>query len=108
MCWNMVQAAQVSGPLALSILRTQNEMRTKSHIFLAGAILIVGINSRAQPHIIAQPTNQSVSLGASASFQVSATTAHPPIQYQWRLANTNLPLATSFRLVLTNIQAANA
>src|SRR5437762_2149332 len=85
-------------------------MKTKAHIFLAGAMLVAGANiqAQAQPVITKQPTNQSVSLGASASFQVSATTVLPPILYQWRFASTNLPLATSFRLVLTNIQVSSA
>ncbi|PYK98467.1 MAG: hypothetical protein DME19_12435, partial [Verrucomicrobia bacterium] len=88
--------------------REPNEMKTKAHICLAGAMLVTAANDHAQPAITRQPTNQSVSLGASASFQVSATTTNPPILYQWLFATTNLPLATSFRLVLTNIQVANA
>jgi hypothetical protein len=83
-------------------------MNTKVHIFLASAVLLAGANTHAQPAITGQPTNQSVSLGASASFQVSATTTNPPILYQWRFVSTNLPLATNFNLALINIQMSNA
>jgi hypothetical protein len=83
-------------------------MNTKVHILLASAMLLAAAKTHAQPTITSQPTNQSVSLGASASFQVSTTITNPPILYQWRFINTNLPLATNFSLALTNIQMSNA
>jgi hypothetical protein len=58
--------------------------------------------------ITTQPANQSVSLGATARFQVVATTTNPPILFQWRLANTSLPRATNSSLTLTNIQTTDA
>ncbi len=83
-------------------------MQTKVHLFVASAMLLTVASTHAQPTIVDQPTNQSVSLGASASFQVSTTTTNPPIKYQWRFATTNLPLATNFSLLLKNIQMSNA
>ena len=83
-------------------------MKTELHIVLAGVLFGTAANSHAQPAITQQPTNQSVSLGANVTFQLAATTAHPPILYQWRFASTNLPLATSARLTLTNVHTANA
>src|SRR6266404_573276 len=65
-------------------------------------------NAHAQPVITRQPTNQSVSLGASAKFQVSATSTNSPILFQWQFATTNVPTATSSSLTLTNIQIINA
>src|SRR5207253_3468194 len=74
------------------------------------ALLLVSTvtNGLAQPIITKQPTNQSVSLGASAKFQVSARTTAPPISYQWRLASASLDHQTSSSLSLTNIQVINA
>src|SRR6266516_802940 len=64
--------------------------------------------AHAQPVITRQPTNQSVSLGASAKFQVSATSTNPPILFQWRFATTNVANAVNSSLTLTNIQITNA
>src|SRR5437016_4409529 len=64
-------------------------------------------SSHAQAGITKQPTNQSVSLGASVRFQVSATSTSPPIQYQWRFVGANLAGQTNSALNLTNIQVIN-
>src|SRR5439155_3231941 len=64
--------------------------------------------TNAQPVITNQPTNQSVSLGASANFQVSATSASPQIRYQWRHVLANLDGRTNATLTLTNVQVINA
>ncbi|MGH7972214.1 MAG: immunoglobulin domain-containing protein, partial [Limisphaerales bacterium] len=71
-------------------------------------LTLAAASTHAQPVITRQPTNQSVSLGASVSFQVSATTTNPPLHYQWRFATTNLPAATNASIILTNIQVAQA
>ena len=68
----------------------------------------LGIDAVAQPVITRQPTNISVSLGASATFQVSATSTNPPILVQWRFVSTNLEAKTNLSLNLTNIQLLNA
>src|SRR5438552_3572562 len=83
-------------------------MKTVSKLLAAWIFLSPLINALGQPIITRQPTNQSVSLGASAKFQVSATSINPPILFQWRLATTNMPRATSSSLTLTNIQIINA
>src|SRR6266516_5935225 len=64
--------------------------------------------AHAQPVITRQPTNQSVSLGASAKFQVSATSTNPPILFQWRFMTNNVLNATNSSLALTNVQVTNA
>ena len=62
----------------------------------------------AQPIITRQPTNLSLSIGAVATFRVTATTTNGPITYQWQHQDTTLPNATNTSLTLTNIQMADA
>jgi hypothetical protein len=62
----------------------------------------------ALPHFTTQPTNQSVSLGANVTHLVSATTAAPPLSYQWRFDDAEIVGATKRSLILTNVQSANA
>src|SRR5581483_4685618 len=52
-----------------------------------------GSNSGA-PSITAQPANQSVSVGQSASFSVTAT-GSAPLNYQWQKNGSNIAGATS-------------
>jgi hypothetical protein len=85
-------------------------MKTKTEISLliGGIILAAFVDARAQPKITKQPTGQSVSLGATVKFQVSATSTNPPILFQWQFASTSLPTATNASLTLTNIHVINA
>jgi len=73
-----------------------------------GVMLAGLVNGLSQPIITTQPANQSVSLGASAKFQVSATSTNQPIFYQWRFAAADLAGKTNSNLNLTNIQVLNA
>jgi hypothetical protein len=57
---------------------------------------------QADPTITRQPTNQSVSLGATVDLRVVATTTTPPISYQWQHAATNTPIT------FTNLPGATA
>ena len=59
------------------------------------------------PAITAQPSNQTVVVGASASFNVTAT-GTSPLAYQWTFGGTNLAGATAGALLLTNVQPAQA
>ena len=83
-------------------------------IEFAGPLKGSGISTRfisavlGQPNITKQPTNQSVSLGASATFQVVARSTNGPILYQWRLDGVDLAGRTGSALTLTNIQIVNA
>ncbi len=52
-----------------------------------------------------QPDSQSVSEGASVTFQVKAA-GTPPLSYQWQFNGTNLDGAVSADLTLTNLQAS--
>src|SRR6185369_9589408 len=83
-------------------------MKTINNL-LAGGIFLGGLATGfgQQPMITGQPTDQSVSLGGTASFRVTATTTNPPILFQWRFATTNLAGAAKSSLTLTNIQTLN-
>ncbi len=59
------------------------------------------------PIIVAQPTNQTVTVGGTASFSVVAEGTEP-LSYQWSLNTTNLTEATHSLLVLTNVQLSDA
>lgn len=58
------------------------------------------------PAIVAQPQNQIVSPGATATFGVTANGA-PPLRFQWRFNGTNIPGATNALLQVTNALLAN-
>ncbi len=55
------------------------------------------------PFIVAQPANQTVSLGSSATLTV-AVGGNRPLSYQWQRAGTNLIGATNSSLAITNVQ----
>ncbi|MGP8020497.1 MAG: immunoglobulin domain-containing protein [Limisphaerales bacterium] len=59
------------------------------------------------PTIITQPTNQTVYVGGTASFGVTAS-GTPPLNYQWNFNQTNIANATNTTLVLTNAQLNQA
>jgi hypothetical protein len=63
----------------------------------------------APPSISTQPTNQTVQLGQSFFFNVSATNdCGGGFAYQWRLQNTNIAGATSTGYTNTNAQLTDA
>ena len=55
------------------------------------------------PAIVAQPTNQTVVMGQTAEFSVTATGTQP-LSYQWTFDTTNIAGGTNATLVLTNVQ----
>jgi len=59
------------------------------------------------PNIITQPANQTVVMGGTANFNVTATGA-PPLSYQWSFNGTNIVGATNMTLTLTNVQLSQA
>ncbi len=58
------------------------------------------------PLIITQPASQTVYVGATATFSVTAS-ASLPVTYQWRKNSTDLTGKTSSSLVLTNCQTSD-
>jgi hypothetical protein len=61
----------------------------------------------AAPFILSQPASQVAVLGNAASFSVAAT-GLAPLSYQWTLAGTNVPDATSAVLMLPSVQLSQA
>jgi hypothetical protein len=59
------------------------------------------------PVITVQPTNQTVGLGGTATFQVAAI-GTPPLAYQWQFNSNNLPGATGPTLNLIAVQTNQA
>ncbi len=59
------------------------------------------------PVIGTQPSDQTVSAGASASFNVGAFGAGP-LSYQWLLNGDVLPLETNVMLTVTNVQLSQS
>jgi hypothetical protein len=59
------------------------------------------------PQVTLQPTNQTVVIAGTATFN-SAASGSSPLSYQWLLNGTNLVRATNATLVVTNVQPGNA
>ncbi len=59
------------------------------------------------PTITTQPTNQTVTVGGTATFAVVAT-GTSPLSYQWSVNNTNIADATNASLTLANVQLNQA
>lgn len=57
--------------------------------------------------LTSQPQSQTVSVGESASFNVTGT-GTPPLNYQWQFNGSDIADATSATLMLDNIQVAQA
>jgi len=55
------------------------------------------------PAVLAQPTNQTVAVGGTATFSVRANGTQP-LTYQWLFSGTNIPGATNASLTLTSVQ----
>jgi hypothetical protein len=60
----------------------------------AGSVGKIGPISAGLPQITQQPANRTVSVGATATFMVSAT-GTAPLSYQWQKNNVDIPGATS-------------
>jgi hypothetical protein len=83
-------------------------MNTPLNLCRIGAVLVVATSGWAQPTLTRQPTNVSVSLGATALFRVTATSTNPPVTYRWRHEDDEIGWATNASLTLTNVQLADA
>ena len=59
------------------------------------------------PSITAQPGNQTVVVGGTANFSVTAT-GSSPLSYRWSFGGTNIAGATNASLTLTNVQLNQA
>jgi hypothetical protein len=65
--------------------------------------LVINFSPPAALGIVLQPQDQTVMVGGTAAFSVTAT-GTPPLAYQWRFDGTPIPGATNDTLVLNNVQ----
>ncbi|MRR31322.1 hypothetical protein EG834_13600, partial [bacterium] len=85
----------------------------KRRIILSSVLLVASIQWVAgQPVISKQPTNTSVSLGATALFAVTVNAVAPPTTYRWGFINSELDTnsnrsAATRALSLTNVTVAD-
>src|SRR3954469_15225194 len=72
--------------------------------------IVAVIGACAAPTITKQPSpsTNSVSLGATVSNRITATTTNAPLSNQWRHEGTNLPGRTSVAITLTNVTLSDA
>jgi endonuclease/exonuclease/phosphatase family metal-dependent hydrolase len=68
---------------------------------------VATLTINASPIITTNPQNQTVTVGANASFTVAANGA-APLSYQWRFNNTNISGANATNYTRTNAQLADA
>src|ERR1041385_168626 len=74
---------------------------------LAGWSLTITLATNSPPVITGQPANQTVALGANASFSVTAS-GSAPLSYRWQFNGAPISGATTASLTLSNAQYANA
>ncbi|HWX22506.1 MAG TPA: LamG-like jellyroll fold domain-containing protein [Candidatus Binatia bacterium] len=86
-----------TGPYTVVVTNTYGAVTS------APALLVLNM----PPMITTQPTNQSLPVGANATFVLMATGVGP-LAYQWRLGGTNFAGATNANLSLFNVQSTNA
>ena len=63
--------------------------------------------SNYPPFLVTQPANQTVLVGANATFSATAA-GTPPLGYQWWFKNSPLAGATNASLTVSNVQVAHA
>ena len=79
----------------------------KSALLFALAAFSTGKLSWAQPTITTQPVSQTVDIGATVTFSVSATSSGR-ISYQWQFFGTPIGSATNATLTLIDIGSPQA
>jgi hypothetical protein len=92
------------------IVNTSDANGTSASFTDSGGSVIELVYSFAAgpPSITSQPTNQTVTIGGTATFSVGAIP--PPLSYQWFYHDIGQPIndATNSSLTLTNVQAGQA
>jgi large repetitive protein len=79
---------------------------TAGNVRSNGAVLTVSAATMA-PSITTQPQSQTITLGKSVTFSVTAT-GTAPLSYQWYIGGTAISGATSSTYSISNVQASNA
>jgi hypothetical protein len=82
---------------------SQDNSATTGNVWRANFVLTVA----ESPAILAAPQSQTVALGASAAFTVTAS-GSPAVAYQWQFDGGNLAGATNSSLSFNAVQAGNA
>ena len=90
----------------VSIYRRALSSNEIAAIYSAGTAGKCGV-SPTPPVITSQPTNQTVGVGGTATFRVSAN-GTVPLFYQWNFNGTNILGATNTTLTLNNVQLTQA
>ena len=102
---------RVAGGWQLSGLAWPTNAFLRARGFVAGGYLNGSgwfVETIASPPVfVTQPTSQTVTVGDTVTFNVSAT-GTPPLSYQWNFNGTNISGATNMTLTLTNVQLNQA
>jgi hypothetical protein len=69
--------------------------------------LLIHLALTAPPVIVAQPTNENVTVGSTAVFSVGAT-GNAPMNYLWMRNATLIPNATNSIYAITNVQLTDS
>ncbi len=89
-------------PLTITVLPANS-----SYAIISGLqIAQVAASAPVAPVVTTQPTNQTVTAGASVIFNVGVSGSFP-LFYQWRYGGSNISEATGTSLILTNMQVGN-
>ena len=111
---NTVLAGQTNSTLILNNVQTNQSGKysvTVTNLYGATTSVFATLlvtNFTSAPVITVQPVSQSVAVGQTAVFSVTAVGTQP-LRYQWYF-NTNTPLAwgTNATLTITNVQLSHA
>lgn len=98
--------------LTLSAVQTTNAgnytvVITNSAGSVTSGVAALAVNAGVPPTITAQPADQSVTAGATATFTVGVS-GTSPFTYQWRFNGAAISGATNNPLVLANVVPTNA
>ena len=93
-----VSASAIAGDRTVTVTNPDGRSSTS-----ASAIVTI----LAGPNISAPPQNQTVAQGSNATFSVTAS-GTPPLSYQWRFNQVEIPTATTNSCTRTNAQCADA
>ena len=106
--WRLLAAARPFPAGTNGYVRLANDTGYAGKVVMADAVRFAFVGPlNVPPEITAHPQSQTAKVGTNVTFTVT-TTGTPAPAYQWRLANTNLPGATSSNYTRFNVQAADA
>ncbi|MGC3956841.1 MAG: pectinesterase family protein [Verrucomicrobiota bacterium] len=107
--WQYQNTDLASAPISFGTVVTLTNSDPRLLAAQSASVWLNGWTPQALPTIVSSPTNQSVLVGDTATFTVSAT-GLSSLTYQWLQNGTNAPYATanSATLVITNAQVGDA